>query len=84
MNKSAKCGREIKWGIFIERIRNSCDRTIGEEQYGFRERRGCVDLILAMIQMCEKYLGVNNEVYMALMDLDKNMIEWIVMHCDKS
>ena len=44
---------------------------IGEEQCGFREGRGRVDQIFAVRQLCEKYLGVNKELYMAFMDLGK-------------
>ena len=33
--------------------------------------RECVDQVFAVRQLCEKYLGVNKEVYMAFMDLEK-------------
>ena len=62
---------KVYGGILIDRIRSSVDRAIGEEQCGFREGRGCVDQIFAVRQLCEKYLGVNREVYMAFMDLEK-------------
>ena len=48
-------------GIFIERIRISFDRAIGDEQVGFREGRGCVDQIFAVRQMYIKYLGVRGK-----------------------
>ena len=62
---------KVYGGILIERIRVSSDRAIGEEQCGFREGRGCVDQIFTVRQICEKYMGVNREVYMAFMDLEK-------------
>ena len=36
-----------------------------------REGKGCIDQIFVVRQICEKYLGVNKEVYMAFMDLEK-------------
>ena len=58
-------------GILIDRIRSSVDRVIGEEQCGSREGRGCVDQIFVVRELCEKYLGLDKEVYMAFMDLEK-------------
>ena len=40
--------------ILIERIRNSSDMAIGEEEWGFREGRGCTDQIFAVREMSEK------------------------------
>ena len=57
--------------LLIDRIRSSVDRTIGEEQCGFRVGRDCMDQIFVVRQLCEKYFGVNREVYMAFMDLEK-------------
>ena len=37
----------------------------------FQEGRGCVDQVFAVRQLCEKYLDVNKEIYMAFMDLEK-------------
>ena len=67
--------------ILIERIRNSVNRTIGEEQCGFMEGRGCVDQIFAVRQLCEKYLRVSKKVYMAFMNLKKayDRIDWEVL-----
>ena len=62
---------KVYGGILSARIRKSYDAVIGEEQYGFREGRGCADKIFAMRQMCEKRVAVNWEVYMAFMDLEK-------------
>ena len=62
------------WGmckLLIDRISSSVDRVKGEDQCGFSEGRGCVDQIFAVRQLCDKYLGVNKEVYMAFMDLEK-------------
>ena len=55
--------------VLISRIRSSIDRAKREEQCGFREGSGCVDPIFAVRQLCKKYLGVNKEVLMAIMDL---------------
>ena len=62
---------KVYGGVLIDRIRSIIDRAIGEEQCGFREGRNCVDQIFAVRQLCEKYLGVNKEVFMAFMDLEK-------------
>ncbi len=43
---------------------------IRDEQGGFRRRRGCVDQIFAVRQVCEKHLA-NGKVFWAFMDLEK-------------
>ncbi len=43
--------------VLIERIRLGTERMVGEEQYGFRTGRGCMDQVFAVRQVREKYLG---------------------------
>ena len=57
--------------VMIERIMVGTDAAVGEEQCGFRKGRGCVDQIFSVRQVCEKYLSVKRDVYMAFMDLEK-------------
>ena len=45
-------GREI-----IKSVRDGTECAIGEEQYGFRHGRGCMDQVFAVRQVCEKYLA---------------------------
>ena len=61
---------KVYGGILIGRIRSSVDWAIGEERFGFRDGKGCVDQIFEVRQSCKKYLGVNKEVYVAYMDLE--------------
>ena len=42
-----------------------------EEQCGFRQGRGCVEQVLVVRQVCEKYLANGKKVFWALMDLEK-------------
>ena len=46
-------------------IRSSLDRTIGEEQERY------VDQVFTVRNLCKNYLGVNKEVYIAFMVLEK-------------
>ena len=57
--------------VLINRVVKGTEAAIGEEQGGFRKGRGCVDQIFVVRQICDKYLGVNREIYMAFMDLEK-------------
>ena len=57
--------------VLIERVVESTDEAIGEEQCGFRRGRGCSDQIFAVRQICERMLGKNREVFWAFMDLEK-------------
>ena len=42
-----------------------------EEQCGFGSGRGCVDQVLVMKQMGEKFVDKNKSLYVAYMDLEK-------------
>ena len=41
------------------------------EQSGFRQDKGCIDQVLAVRQVCEKYIANGKDVFWALMDLEK-------------
>lgn len=51
-------------------MRSGTDDAIYEGQCGYRSGRECVELILAVGQMCEKYLAKGKYVYWAFMDLN--------------
>ena len=51
------CGK-----VVIKRIRAGTERAIGEEQCGFWQGRGCMDQVLAVRQVCEKYVA-NGKLY---------------------
>ena len=51
----------------MERLMEVTEGKISEEQGG----KGCVDQIFASIMMVEKYLGKDEKIYKAFMDLDK-------------
>ena len=41
------------------------------EQCGFRQGRGCMDQVFAVMQVCEKFLANGKDVFWAFMDLEK-------------
>ena len=61
---------KLDGGILIDRTRNI---VLGQQERTniFREGRGCVDQIFSVRYLCEKCLGVNKEIYMAFMNLEK-------------
>ena len=58
-------------GVLIKSVRAGTECAIGEEQCGFRQGRECMDQVLAVRQVCEKYLPNGKDVYWAFMDLEK-------------
>ena len=36
-----------------------------------RQGRGCMDQVFAVRQVCEKYLAIGKDVFLAFMDLEK-------------
>lgn len=57
--------------ILIERVIESSESQIGEEQSGFRKGRSCADQIYVLRQVCEKMREKKKSVYVAFMDLEK-------------
>ena len=57
--------------MLIKRVRAGTDCAIGDEQCGFRQGRGSMDQVFAVIQVCEKYLANGKDVFWAFMDLEK-------------
>ena len=53
--------------ILIEKVCSLTEGLIVEEQCGFRSGRGCVDQVLAMKQMSEKFVDKNKGLYVAYM-----------------
>ncbi len=47
------------------------DKSVGDEQGGFRKGRGCVDQIFAVKMLVEKYLEKDRKLFAAFMDLEK-------------
>ncbi len=47
------------------------DKSVGDEQGGFRKGRGCVDQIFAVKILVEKYLEKDRKLFAAFMDLEK-------------
>ena len=50
-----------------------CNRggAIGEEQCGFRQGSGCMDLLFAVREVLKKYLANGKDVFWAFIDLEK-------------
>ena len=57
--------------VLIKRVRASTECAIEEEQYGFRQGRGCMDQVFAVRQVCEKYLINGKDAFWAFMDFEK-------------
>ena len=55
----------------IEKVRSLTEGVIGEEQYGFRSGRGCVDQVFVMEQMSEKFVDKSKCLYVAYKNLEK-------------
>ena len=49
-------------GKLIKRVRAGTECAIGQEQRGFRQGRGCMDQVLSVRQVCEKYLANGKDV----------------------
>ena len=56
--------------VLIKRVRARTECAIGQEQFGFRQGRGCMDQVFAARQVCEKYLSNGKDVFWAFMDLE--------------
>ena len=57
--------------VLIKKVRAVTECSIGEEQCGFRQGRGCTDQVFAVRQVYEKYLANGKDVFWAFMDLEK-------------
>ena len=63
-------------GKLYERVLNGrtvkrTDGDLEEKQCGFRSRRGRVDQLYVVRQLCEKFLSKGNDLFLAFMDLEK-------------
>ena len=47
------------------------EESIGEEQGGFREGRGCVDQVFTLRMLTEKYREMKRDLFACFMDLEK-------------
>ena len=57
--------------LLINRIRDKTGKVSAEVWSRFRRGRGCIDQILIVRQVCEKYLAKGKDVYFAFLDLEK-------------
>ena len=57
--------------MLIKRVKAGTECAIGEVQCGFRQGRGCMDQVVAVRQVCEKYLTNGKDVFWGLVDLEK-------------
>ena len=55
----------------IKRVWAGSECAIGEESCGFRQGRVCMDEVLVLRQVCEKYLANGNDIFWAFMDSQK-------------
>ena len=56
--------------MLIQRVWDGAQYATGEEQCGFRQGRGCMDQVIAVSQVCEKYRVNGKYVFWAFMDLE--------------
>ncbi len=57
--------------ILNERMMKVTDKSVGDEQGGFRKGRGCMNKIFAVKILVEKYLEKDRKLFAAFMDLEK-------------
>ena len=72
--------------ILIKRVRYGNKCTLGEEQWGFRQGRECMDNVFPVKQVCDKYLTIRKDVFEALMDfktaydtIDRHGMLWMLI-----
>ena len=68
--------------VLIKSDRAGTESAIREEQYGFRQGRGCMDQVFAVMHVCEKYLANDKYVFWTFMDLERH-IRSIGMVCGR-
>ncbi len=49
--------------VLLKRVREGIEEVICDEHGGFRGRKGCVDQIFAVRQVCEKYFEKSKDVF---------------------
>ena len=69
--------------VLIKRVRAETECTIGEEQCGFRQGRGCMDQVFAVRQVCEKYLAMGKMYSGRLWIWKRHMIRSICIVCGR-
>ncbi len=57
--------------ILNERMMKITDKSVGDEQGGFRKGRECVDKIFALEILVEKYQEKDRKLFAAFMNLEK-------------
>ncbi len=57
--------------ILKERMIKITDKSVGDEQGGFRKGRGCIDQIFAVKILVEKYLEKERKLFATFMDMKK-------------
>ena len=57
--------------ILDERVKSLTKDSVGEEQGGFREGRGCVDQVFALRMLGEKCREKRKDLYVCFVDLEK-------------
>ena len=64
--------------VSIKRVRAGTECAIWEQEYVFRQSRGCMDQVFAGSQVCEKYLANGKVVFCLFIYLQKacDMIDW--------
>lgn len=62
-----------KWfgKVLNERLRESTERRVMEEQGGFRAKRSCIDQVFTLRQVMERGIEKRRELFMAFIDLEK-------------
>ena len=57
--------------VLLQRVRQSIERTLREEQAGFRSGRGCTDWIFVLRTIVEQSLEWNSSLYINYIDFEK-------------
>jgi len=73
--------------IILDRIKVSVDKTLRQQQAGFRTGRSCCDQIFALRQILEKINGNNSNLLVNFIDFQKafdyvhRYSAWNIMKC---
>uniref|UniRef100_A0A8D9DT62 Craniofacial development protein 2 n=1 Tax=Cacopsylla melanoneura TaxID=428564 RepID=A0A8D9DT62_9HEMI len=72
---------KILLNIIKNRLKRRIDTHLGEDQFGFRSQTGTREAILALRQILERRIDVNEDTYLAFVDLEKafDKVDWSLL-----
>ena len=64
-------GSKVYAKVLARRMQERSERLLWEAQGGFRPGRGCIDQIVSLRMITEKFLAVNQKVFCAFVEIWK-------------